>query len=84
MTQLFQPRRPPTDDRGTVSRRYYINSDLIAWVSHEQVKFLDPMHDDNVVFLGPESAWLRAPQRLTCGRRNGHYFARLADPPSAH
>jgi len=67
-----------------VSRRYYINSDLIAWVSHEEVKFIDPMHDDNIVYLGSQNDWLRAPQRLICGRRNGHYFARLADPPAAH
>jgi hypothetical protein len=75
--QLFQPRGLPLDDRGGMLRRNYFNSDLIAWVSHDEVKFIDPMRDDNVVHLGRESDWLRAPQKLACGRRGGHYFAKV-------
>ena len=75
--QLFQPRGLPLDDRGNMLRRNYFNSDLIAWVSHGELKFIDPMHDDNIVHLGRESDWLQAPQRLVCGRRGGHYFAKV-------
>lgn len=82
--QLFQPRRPPTDDRGTLSRRYYFNSDLIAWVSHDEVKFIDTMVDDGIVRLGRESEWLRAPQKVSCNRHGGHYFARLTGPAPAN
>lgn len=82
--QLFQPRKPPLDDRGSMWRRYYLNTDLIAWVSHDEVKFIDPIHDDNIVHLGRESDWLRAPQRLVCGRRGGHYFAKVLGPASAN
>lgn len=75
--QLFQPRRLPTDARGNSWQRNYMNTDLIAWVSHGEVKFVDPSHGDDLVVLGKVSDWLRTPQRLVCGRRDGHYFARL-------
>ena len=82
--QLFQPRGPPLDDRGGMWRRYYLNSDLFAWVNHDEVKFLDPMHDDNVMRLGRKSDWLRAPLKVTCGRRGAHYFAKVLGPAPAN
>jgi hypothetical protein len=81
--QLFQPRRPPTDNRGTTWRRYYINSDLVAWVSHDEVKFTDQLRDDNIVHLGRESDWLRAPMKMSCGRSGRHYFATVLGPVAA-
>jgi hypothetical protein len=78
--QLFQPQRLPTDVRGDLAQRLYINTDLIAWVSHGWVKFRDPTGGDPMVLLGSESDWLNRPPRLVCGRSNGHYFARLQGP----
>ncbi len=75
--ELFQPRRVPTDLRGTVARRIYVNTDLVAWVNDGWVRFVDPTRGDNEVNLGRASAWERAPLRLACGRRNGHYFAKV-------
>jgi hypothetical protein len=78
--ELFQPRRPPTGRYGNMWRRIYLNTDLVAWVSRGQVKFFDPAHGDDIVYLGPESEWARAAPPLACGRRHGHYFARVLNP----
>ncbi len=77
--ELFQPRRLPTDTVGPMSRRLYINTDVVAWVSSGWVRFQEPLRGDDMVVLGRESDWLKAPLRLACGRRQGHYFARVLD-----
>jgi hypothetical protein len=74
---LFQPRRPRTEDLGEGGLRRYGSTDLIAWVSHGTVKFLQPPVGGDVVNLGPESDWTKASIRIRCGRRNGRYFASL-------
>jgi hypothetical protein len=74
---LFQPRRPRTEYSGDGGLRRYGGTDLIAWVSHGTVKFLQPPIGGDVVVLGPESDWTKASIQLRCGRRNGRYFARL-------
>jgi Glycosyltransferase family 87 len=81
--QLFQPRRPPTDARGSISKRLYMNTDVAAWVSLGWVKFQEPMRGDDMVLLGRESDWLKAPLPLACGRRQGHYFARVLNVTAA-
>jgi hypothetical protein len=75
--QLFQPRRMRTERHGGVWRRLYVNTDLVALVFHGSVKFSNPVRGGPMVDLGRESDWANAPQRLTCGRRNGRYFANL-------
>ena len=82
--QLFQPRRLPTDTRGSVSRRLYVNTDVVAWVSWGWVKFQDPLRGDDVVLLGRESDWAYGPLPMGCGRQRGHYFARVLEPPGTH
>jgi len=76
--ELFRPRRPPTGRYLYMWRRNYLNTDLIAWVSHDEVKFFNPVHGDDTVYLGSESEWAKAPPRLACGRRDGRYFVRVA------
>jgi hypothetical protein len=78
--ELFQPRRVPTGRYGHMWRRLYINTDLIAWVSRGELKFFDPVRGDDIVYLGSENDWARAPLRLACGRRGGHSFASLLNP----
>jgi hypothetical protein len=78
--ELFQPRRLPTGRYGNMWRRIYLNTDLVAWVSRGEVKFFDPVQGDDTVYLGPESDWARAAPRLACGRRHGHYFAKVLNP----
>jgi hypothetical protein len=77
--QLFQPRRLPTDTRGLISKRLYMNTDVVAWVSLGWVKFQEPLRGDDMVLLGRESDWLKAPLPLACGRQAGHYFARVRE-----
>ena len=74
---LFQPRRPRTEYSGEGGLRRYGGTDLNAWVSHGTVKFLQPSVGGDVVYLGRESDWTKAPMPLRCGRRNGRYFAEL-------
>ena len=74
---LFRPRRSPTGRYRFMWRRIYLNTDLVAWVSKNEVKFFDPLRGDDTVYLGSESDWAQAPRRLVCGRRGGHYFARV-------
>lgn len=78
--QLFQPRRVPTGRYGHMWRRLYINTDLVAWVSRGDLKFFDPVRGGDIVYLGSENDWARAPVRLSCGRRGGHSFASLLNP----
>jgi hypothetical protein len=73
--KLFQPRRMITEHHGDDWQRLYINTDLTAWVSHGWVKFRNPAHGDEMVYVGRESDWQKAPLRLVCGRRDGRYFA---------
>lgn len=73
---LFQPRRPQTEYSGDGGVRRYMGSDLKAWVSNGRVKFLQPMVGGDVINVGPENEWAKAPMRLQCGRRNGRYFAK--------
>jgi hypothetical protein len=75
--ELFRPRRPPTARFANMWRRIYLNTDLVAWVSKNEVKFFDPARGDDTTYLGSESDWARTPPHLVCGRRNDHYFARV-------
>jgi hypothetical protein len=74
---LFRPQRPRTEIIGDGGLRRYGGTDLIAWVSHGTVKFLQPPIGGDVVVLGTESDWTKSPIQLRCGRRNGRYFASL-------
>lgn len=76
--RLFQPRGVQSQFFGRGWMRYYLNTDEIAWVSRGWVKFDDPITGDGVAFIGQEADWLRAPQPVLCGHRNGHYYAHLA------
>jgi Glycosyltransferase family 87 len=77
---LFQPRRLRTEYSGGGGLRRYGATDLNAWVSHGSVKFLQPSVGGDVVYLGPESDWIKAPVQIRCGRDNGRYFAILPKP----
>jgi hypothetical protein len=74
--RLFQPRRPPLENWGGRWQRYYLNTELLVYLSHGEVRFMDPWHGD-AVDVGRESDWLRAPQRVECGRLGRHYFANV-------
>lgn len=76
--QLFEPRRPLTEHVGSEWRRLYLNTDLSAWVVHGELEVNDSVRGDDTIDLGPAAAWEHAPRPLICGRRDGHYFARLA------
>lgn len=75
--ELFQPRRPLTELRNNRWQRQYLNTDITAWVSRGYVKWVDAVTGDGPGFLGAESDWSKAPLRVACGRRDGHYFARV-------
>jgi hypothetical protein len=74
---LFQPRRPNTEFGGDGGLRRYLNTDLTAWVSHGWVRFLQPSTGGDMIYLGRESAWTKAPIQVQCGRRDGRFFASL-------
>jgi hypothetical protein len=76
---LFQPRRPRTEYSGDGGVRRYIGTDLRAWISHGGVKFWQPTVGGDVVYLGRESDWVKAPIQIRCGRHNGRYFASLPE-----
>jgi hypothetical protein len=74
---LFQPRRPQSEHIGQVWQRFYGATDLTAWVSQGEVKFIDPTRNPSEILVGREEAWAKGPPPLECGRRHGIYFARL-------
>jgi hypothetical protein len=75
--KIFQPRRPLSEHRGRSWVRYYGNTDVSAWVSDGWVKFYQSQRGTFRVFVGRDSDWARAPQRVSCGRRDGLYFAKV-------
>jgi hypothetical protein len=77
--KLFQPRRPVTEHRGSGWIRYYGDTDLWAWVSQGWVKMYQSQRGTFRIFIGRESDWARAPQRVSCGRRDGLYFAKVLE-----
>jgi hypothetical protein len=77
--KLFQPRRPLSEHRGKAWARFYPNTDLAAWVSDGWVKFYQSQRATFRVFVGRESEWARAPLRISCGRQDGIYFAKVLD-----
>ena len=78
--KLFQTRRPYTEHHGKAWMRYYINTDIWAWVSDGWVKFYQSHRGSFRSFVGRESDWAKAPLPVTCGRRNGVYFAKVLEP----
>jgi len=72
---LFQPRRPRTEYSANGGLRRYGSTDLNAWVSHGEVKFLQPTVGGDAIYLGQENDWMKATIAIRCGRRNGRYFA---------
>jgi hypothetical protein len=80
--QVFQPPRLYTEHIGPRWQRLYLGTDLRAWISHDEVEFLD-MRSDRAVSLGRASDWSKAPLRLACGRRGDRYFANVLDTKQA-
>ncbi|HEX3914566.1 MAG TPA: hypothetical protein VHW71_13745 [Steroidobacteraceae bacterium] len=75
---LFQPHRPQTEHINHTWLRVYPATDLAAWVSQGQVKFVNGTGRTREIAIGSEHDWAERARRLECGRRNGDYFARLA------
>jgi hypothetical protein len=78
---LFQPRRTPTEFISGTALRRYINTDVIVWVSRGWVKYHQPTQADHITFLGKQSDWEKKALAIDCGRRWGHFYARIASPP---
>jgi hypothetical protein len=75
--QLLQARRPLTEFVGSVWRRVYFNTDLEVTVFHGELTLTDLLRGDDPIDLGRASEWEKSPPKLVCGRRYGHYFARV-------
>ena len=50
---------------------------ILADMGADVIKIEHPVRGDDTTYLGSESDWAQAPRRLVCGRRNGHYFAKV-------
>jgi hypothetical protein len=74
---LFQPRRLVTAHYGAVWQRGYSATDIVAWINKGRVKFRDQIRPNGIIDVGSESDWAKAPLRLNCGKRDGHYFAHI-------
>jgi hypothetical protein len=77
--ELFQPRRLLSEPNGDAWQRLYMNTDLTAWVSHGWLKFRNPLDANPTAYVGSESDWEKAQLRVSCGRRDGHYFAQVLE-----
>ncbi|HEX4266520.1 MAG TPA: hypothetical protein VHY36_01435 [Steroidobacteraceae bacterium] len=80
---LFQPRRPATYFVGTKAHGYiwerqYPNTDIFALIHNGWVRFQPYMSQGR--FAGAQSAWEKAPLRVTCGRGADGYFLRATMP----
>jgi len=82
---LFQPRRPATfllqdGARDYIWVREYGNTDMAAWVTGGSVDFQRRTDGGKEGYAGLESAWEKAPLRVTCGRGADGYFLRATGP----
>jgi|GEM_PF-520730 len=77
--KLFQPKRLLTERAGSLWLRFYVNTDLKAWISKGWVKFVNPIRGDDPIYLGREADLAHGPLKLACGRRDHHYFAKVID-----
>jgi hypothetical protein len=80
---LFQPRRPATyllgdKAHGYIWARQYSNTDMFAWTDKGWVHYQRLLSQEG--YAGPESAWDKAPLRLSCGRGADGYFLRVIGP----
>jgi hypothetical protein len=80
---LFQPRRPATylagdKAHGYIWERQYPNTDIFALIHNGWVHFQPYMSRGG--FAGAQSAWEKAPLRVTCGRGADGYFLRATKP----
>jgi hypothetical protein len=85
--RLFQPPRPATEaygDRhsGYLWIRKYLSTNLTALVGHGVLTFVDGTRGGRPDILGRESDWAKGTVPLECGRRGGHYYAKVVS--SAH
>lgn len=83
--QLFQPRRPVTEDYGDERTGYYwmrryASTGLAVMITHGALKFFDPVRGGSPGSLGRETDWENAPPRLLCGRRDERYYAQVVSP----
>jgi hypothetical protein len=77
---LFQPRRPATflmgdKAHGYVWARQYPNTDVFALIARGRVQFQPFL--TYAGYAGRESAWQKAPLRLSCARGADGYFLRI-------
>jgi hypothetical protein len=77
--KLFQAKRPLTEHHGRAWMRYYMNTDLWAWVSDGWVKYYQSPRGGFRAFVGRESDWAKGPLRVDCRRRDGVYFAKVIE-----
>jgi hypothetical protein len=75
--KLFQPRRPLTEYNGRQWSRHYTNTDISAWISGGELTFSQPDRGAELVRVGHEVDWIKAPLRLACGRRDNIYYAKV-------
>lgn len=80
---LFQPRRPVTylmgdETHGYVWARQYPNTDIFAMLSRGRVQFQPFLR--RAGYAGRESAWEKAPLRVSCGRGADGYFLHMTGP----
>ncbi len=82
---LFQPRRQATfllgdKAHGYIWVRRYFNTDMTAWVTGGWVHFQRFIGGGKEGYAGTESAWEKAPLRVTCGRGADGSFLRVTCP----
>jgi len=77
--QLFQPRRPYTEMIGGTGSRRYPNTDIVAWVREDTIRFFSPITGDPIYEIGAAHSVADRSLRLECGRSRGHYFAHLVN-----
>lgn len=77
--QVLQPRRPMTEDYGVEGQsvyrvRRYDNTSVAVLIAGGEVRFFDPLQGGAPTDLGQETAWIKSPPPVVCGRRHGRYY----------
>jgi hypothetical protein len=75
---LFQPRRPVTQEYKYWARTYHMGSEMQLFIDEGRVKYFFPLRGGNAIDIGSVPDWQTGPQPFDCSRRTSPAFVNVS------